>query len=158
VQNASGGAVFLTADPDMALSALLHNLKHSHTLHERNLIIYVTTATQPFVAESERFAITKISDRFNRIDTCFGYMFGYMEEANLPRALAWARKQGRVKFDVMSTSFFLSRRTFRPVKNQGPPGWQEAICIGLAKSAADATDFYRLPIERVIELGQQIRI
>jgi KUP system potassium uptake protein len=71
LQNTSGTAVFLTADPDMAPSALLHNLKHNHVLHERNLIIYVTTATQPFVAESERIAITKISDRFIRIDMCF---------------------------------------------------------------------------------------
>jgi KUP system potassium uptake protein len=66
-----------------------------------------------------------------------------MEEANLPRALGLARKQGMVKFDIMSTSFFLSRRTFRPSQNQGLPSWQEPIYIGLAKSAANATDFYR---------------
>jgi KUP system potassium uptake protein len=153
VLNTSGSAIFLTADPDMAPAALLHNLKHNHVLHERNLIIYVTAATRPFVAEAERLTITKLSDRFTRIDM----RFGYMEETNLPRALGLARKQG-VKFDIMSTSFFLSRRTFRPAKDQGLPPWQEAIYIGLTKSAANATDFYRLPIDRVIELGQQIRI
>ncbi|MBN8630346.1 MAG: potassium transporter Kup, partial [Rhodobacterales bacterium] len=73
------------------------------------------------------------------------------------KALAQARKQG-VKFDIMSTSFFLNRRTFKSGKKQGLPLWQERIFLALTRSAADATSFYRLPVNRVIELGQQLVI
>jgi KUP system potassium uptake protein len=148
-----GAAVFLTSDPDIAPAALMHNIKHNHVLHERNMIVCVSMATRPFVPDAERVHITKLSERFSRIDMTFGYM----EETNVPRALALARKMGE-KFDIMSTSFFLNRRTFRPSKTQGLPTWQESLFIALSKGAANATDFYRLPTNRVIELGQQIII
>ncbi len=153
IKDVPGTAVFLTSDPDIAPAALMHNVKHNHVLHERNMIVCVNMATRPFVPDSERVEITKLSDRFTRIDMTFGYM----EETNVPKALALARKQGE-KFDIMSTSFFLNRRTFRTSKTQGLPAWQEALYIALTKSAANATDFYRLPTNRVIELGQQIII
>jgi KUP system potassium uptake protein len=153
IKDVPGTAVFLTSDPDIAPAALMHNIKHNHVLHERNMIVYVIAATRPFVPDSERVQITKLSDRFTRIDMTFGYM----EETNVPKALALARKQGE-KFDIMSTSFFLNRRTFRTSKTQGLPAWQESLYIGMTKSAANATDFYRLPTNRVIELGQQIII
>jgi KUP system potassium uptake protein len=148
-----GTAVFLTSDPDVAPDALMHNLKHNHVLHERNIIVCVSVATKPYIADGARLTITTLSDRFTRVDMCFGYM----EETNLPRALALARRQG-VKFDIMSTSFFLSRRSFRKSKTKGLPTWQESLFIGMTRSAATATDFYRLPTNRVIELGQQIII
>jgi KUP system potassium uptake protein len=153
IRDVPGTAVFLTSDPDIAPAALMHNIKHNHVLHERNMIVCVSLATRPFVPDGERVAVTKLSDRFSRIDLTFGYM----EETNVPKALALARKQGE-KFDIMSTSFFLNRRTFRTSKTQGLPTWQEALYITLTKSAANATDFYRLPTNRVIELGQQIII
>jgi KUP system potassium uptake protein len=153
LQDVPGTAVFLTSDPDIAPGALMHNIKHNHVLHERNMIVCVNMATRPFVPDGERVAVTKLSDRFSRIDMTFGYM----EETNVPKALALARKQGE-KFDIMSTSFFLNRRTFRTSKTQGLPTWQEALFITMSKSAANATDFYRLPTNRVIELGQQIII
>ena len=115
-----GTAVYMTGDPEVVPMALLHNIKHNHVLHERNIIVCVSVATRPFVPDAERIRITKLSDRFSRVDMCFGYM----EETNVPRALALARKQGE-KFDIMSTSFFLNRRTFRPSKHQGLPSWQE---------------------------------
>ena len=80
--------------------------------------------------------------------------FGYMEEPNVPRALALARKDG-IKFEIMSTSFFLSRRTFRASRSAGLPLWQDYLYIAMAKSAADVSSFYRLPTNRVLELGQQ---
>ncbi|TNC75034.1 potassium transporter Kup [Rubellimicrobium roseum] len=153
LQEVPGTAVFLTSDPDIAPAALMHNIKHNHVLHERNIIVYVQAATKPFVPDGDRIKIIKLSDRFTRVDMTFGYM----EETNVPRALALARKQGE-KFDIMSTSFFLNRRTFRTSKTQGLPGWQESLYIAMSKSAANATDFYRLPTNRVIELGQQIII
>ncbi|WP_368373080.1 potassium transporter Kup [Rubellimicrobium arenae] len=148
-----GTAVFLTSDPDIAPAALMHNIKHNHVLHERNIIVCVSVATRPFMPDGDRIKIAKLSDRFTRIDMCFGYM----EETNVPKALALARKQGE-KFDIMSTSFFLNRRTFRTSKTQGLPTWQESLFITMTKSAANATDFYRIPTNRVIELGQQIII
>ena len=154
LKDVPGTAVFLTSDPDIAPAALMHNIKHNHVLHERNMIVSVTVATRPFVPDSERVTITRLSDRFTRIDVCYGYM----EETNVPRALALARKQGE-KFDIMSTSFFLNRRSFRALQDQGPADLAgERSTSRMTKSAADATDFYRLPTNRVIELGQQLVI
>ena len=148
-----GTAVFLTSDPDNAPAALMHNLKHNQVLHERNMIVRVNVATRPYVANADRISIQKVSERFTRIDL----EFGYMEEPNVPKALALARKMGE-KFDIMSTSFFLNRRSFRSAKTQGLPMWQEKLFVAMTKSAADATSFYRLPTNRVIELGQQLNI
>lgn len=148
-----GTAVFLTSDPDNAPAALMHNLKHNQVLHEHNMIVRVNVATRPYVANADRITIQKINDRFTRIDL----EFGYMEEPNVPKALALARKMGE-KFDIMSTSFFLNRRSFRSAKTQGLPIWQEKLFVAMTKSAADATSFYRLPTNRVIELGQQLSI
>ncbi|WP_240769126.1 potassium transporter Kup [Paracoccus liaowanqingii] len=148
-----GTAVFLSADPDIAPGALLHNIKHNHVLHETNVIICVAVATRPYVSNTGRNTITQLANGFIRIDM----RFGYMEETNLPKALALARRQG-VKFDIMTTSFFLSRRSFRRSKSRGLPAWQETLFISLAKSAASATDFYHLPSSRVIVLGQQMII
>ena len=148
-----GTAVFLTSDPDNAPAALMHNLKHNQVLHEHNMIVRVNVATRPYVANADRISVHKINDRFTRIEL----EFGYMEEPNVPKALALARKMGE-KFDIMSTSFFLNRRSFRSAKTQGLPVWQEKLFVAMTKSAADATSFYRLPTNRVIELGQQLSI
>ena len=148
-----GTAVFLTSDPDNAPAALMHNLKHNQVLHEHNMIVRVNVATRPYVANADRISIHKINDRFTRIEL----EFGYMEEPNVPKALALARKMGE-KFDIMSTSFFLNRRSYRSSKAQGLPLWQEKLFVAMTKSAADATSFYRLPTNRVIELGQQLSI
>jgi KUP system potassium uptake protein len=148
-----GTAVFLTSDPEVAPAALMHNIKHNHVLHAQNMIVTVTVATVPFISDADRVTIEALSDRFQKIDLAFGYM----EQPNVPRALAMARKQG-LKFDIMSTSFFLNRRTFRSDPTQGLPRWQEKLFVGLAKSAADVTGFYRLPTNRVVEMGQQLVI
>lgn len=151
--NASGTAVFLTAEPDIAPAALLHNLKHNQVLHENNIIVCVTMATRPYVPDADRVTVTPLSERFTRVDICFGYM----EETNLPRALALAKKKG-IKFEIMATSFFLTQRFLRRIKGKGLPTWQETLFISLSKSAANATDFYHLPSSRVIVLGQQLQI
>ena len=153
LKEVSGTAVFLTADPEVAPAALLHNLKHNQVLHAQNLIVGVTMANSPYVEEEDRVVITPINDRFTRINL----VFGYMEETNVPKALALARRAG-IKYDIMATSFFLNRRSFKSGKKQGLPVWQEKIFLALTRSAADATSFYRLPANRVIELGQQMVI
>ena len=148
-----GTAVFLTSDPEIAPSALMHNLKHNHVLHAQNFIVTVETAPTPKVVDSERLEIEKLNDRFTRVRLTFGYM----EEPNVPKALALARKRG-AKFDIMTTSFFLNRRSFRPSRQQGLPVWQERIFLSMTKSASNATDFYSLPSNRVVEMGQQLAI
>jgi KUP system potassium uptake protein len=149
----SGTAVFLTSDPEFAPTALLHNLKHNKVLHERNVIVTIITADTPRVAESARVKITKVSERFS----CIALTFGYMESPNVPRALAIARKLGW-KFDIMSTSFFLSRRALKPDAKSGMPHWQDHLFIGLARSASDATDFFQIPTGRVVEVGTQVTV
>jgi KUP system potassium uptake protein len=83
--------------------------------------------------------------------------FGYMESPNVPKALALARKHGW-PFDIMSTSFFLSRRALKPATHSGMPRWQDRLFIGLAKSASDATDFFHIPTGRVVEVGTQVAV
>jgi KUP system potassium uptake protein len=145
--------VFLTQDPDTAPSALLHNLKHNRVLHSQNFIVTVGVATTPKVNDENRITIERLSVNFVRVRL----MFGYMETPNVPRALALARRRGE-KFDIMTTSFFLNRRTFRSARNHGLPFWQERVFISMTKSASDATAFYCLPSNRVVELGQQLAI
>ena len=94
-----------------------------------------------------------VSDRFSRV----ALKFGFMEQPNVPRALAIARKLGWT-FDIMSTSFFLSRRSLRPAAHSGMPRWQDRLFIGLARSASDATDFFQIPTGRVVEVGTQVTV
>ena len=148
-----GTAVFLTQDPSIAPSALLHNLKHNRVLHSQNFIVTVAVAPTPTVSDANRISIERLSENFLRVIL----NFGYMETPNVPRALSLARKRGE-KFDIMTTSFFLNRRSFRSARHQGLPFWQERIFIALSKSAADATQFYCLPSNRVVEMGQQMAI
>ena len=145
-----GTAVFLTSDPEFAPTALLHNLKHNKVLHEHNVILTIVTADTPRVPEEERVKITPVSQHFTRV----ALKFGYMEKPNVPKALAIARKHGW-QFDIMSTSFFLSRRALKPAAHSGMPRWQDRLFIGLARSS-DATDFFQIPTGRVVEVGTQV--
>jgi KUP system potassium uptake protein len=148
-----GTAVFLTSDPTSAPTALMHSLKHYKVLHEKNVILTVETADTPKVKPDERVQIEQIGDHFS----CVTLHFGYMETPNVPKALAIARKLGW-QFDIMSTSFFLSRRALRPAANSGMPRWQDRMFIQLARSANDATDYFQIPTGRVVEIGTQVTI
>jgi KUP system potassium uptake protein len=148
-----GTAVFLTSDPDFAPTALLHNLKHNKILHEHNVILTIITADTPRVPDQERVRMTKVSPHFSKV----ALRFGYMETPNVPKALVVARKHGW-HFDIMSTSFFLSRRALKPAARSGMPRWQDRLFIGLARSASDATDFFQIPTGRVVEVGTQVTV
>jgi KUP system potassium uptake protein len=148
-----GTAIFLTSDPDIAPVALMHNLKHNKVLHEKNIILTVRTADRPRVPEAERIAIEPISDDFKKLTLSYGFM----EQPNVPKALALCRKQG-LKFDIMSTSFFLGRRSVIPSAAAGMPLWQDRIFIFLMRNAANPTDFFRIPPGRVVELGTQVSV
>ncbi|HKA74376.1 MAG TPA: potassium transporter Kup [Xanthobacteraceae bacterium] len=148
-----GTAVFLTSVPEFAPTALLHNLKHNKVLHENNVILTIVTADTPRVSDEDRVEMRQISPRFSMVSL----HFGYMETPNVPKALAIARKHGW-QFDIMSTSFFLSRRSLKPAAHSGMPRWQDRLFIGLAKSASDATDFFQIPTGRVVEVGTQVTV
>jgi KUP system potassium uptake protein len=148
-----GTAVFLTSDPASAPTALMHNLKHNKVLHEHNVILTIVTTDTPRVPDEERVTMTPVSPHFSRI----ALKFGYMESPNVPKALAVARKLGW-SFDIMSTSFFLSRRALKPSAHSGMPRWQDRLFIGMAKSASDATDFFQIPTGRVVEVGTQVTV
>ncbi len=152
-QLVSGTAIFLTSDPLSAPTALMHSLKHYKVLHEQNVILSVVTAPRPRVPDSERVKMETINELFMRVTLTFGYM----EQPNIPRALASCRKQGW-KFDIMTTSFFLSRRSLKASPNSGMPRWQDRLFIGLARSAADATEYFQIPTGRVVEIGTQVAI
>ncbi|TIT04413.1 potassium transporter Kup [Mesorhizobium sp.] len=149
----SGTAVFLTSDPASAPTALMHSLKHYKVLHEQNVILSVVTAQQPVVPDSDRVKMETVNELFMRVTLTFGYM----EQPNIPRALAICRKQGW-KFDIMTTSFFLSRRSLKASPNSGMPVWQDKLFIGLARTAADATEYFQIPTGRVVEIGTQVAI
>jgi KUP system potassium uptake protein len=148
-----GTAVFLTSDPDTSPAALLHNLKHNKVLHEKNVILTVRTLDIPRVEDEDRVRVEHLGDSFWKVEMTYGYV----ETPNIPRALAILRKQG-FKFDIMATSFFLSRRSIRPAAQSGMPLWQDKLFIGLSKSASDATDFFQIPTGRVVEVGTQVTV
>lgn len=148
-----GTAVFLTSDPAFVPTALLHNLKHNKVLHEHNVVLTIETAHTPRVDLSERFRMEKISEKFSKVRL----RFGFMEQPNVPKALAIARKQGW-QFDIMSTSFFVSRRSLKASAQSGMPLWQDHLFIALSRSANDATDYFQIPTGRVVEVGTQVTI
>jgi KUP system potassium uptake protein len=148
-----GTAVFLTSDPEFAPTALLHSLKHYKVLHEKNVILTIETADTPRVDPAERVRIEPIGETFSRVVL----KFGFMETPNVPKALAIARKLGW-QFDIMSTSFFLSRRALKPAAQSGMPRWQDRLFIGLTRAANDATDYFQIPTGRVVEVGTQVTI
>ena len=148
-----GTAVFLTSDIEGAPTALLHSLKHYKVLHEKNVILTVLTSDKPRVPDDEKIRIDAYNDMFYRVVMTFGYM----ETPNIPKALALARKLGW-KFDIMSTSFFLSRRSLKASPKGGMPLFLDRVFIGLARNATDATEYFHIPTGRVVEIGTQVVI
>ena len=148
-----GTAVFLTSDPTSAPTALMHSLKHYKVLHEKNVILTIQTADTPRVNAAERVRIEPVGETFLRVNL----RFGFMETPNVPKALAIARKLGW-QFDIMSTSFFLSRRTLKPAPHSGMPRWQDRLFIALTRVANDATDYFQIPTGRVVEVGTQVTV
>ena len=148
-----GTAIFLTGDPEGAPTALLHNLKHNKIIHERNIILNIRTEQTPRVSGDDRVQIEELSPTFARVIMTFGYM----ETPNILKGIAACRRKG-LAFDIMSTSFFLSRRALKASPHSGMPVWQDKLFIALAGSADSATDYFHIPAERVVEIGAQVTI
>jgi KUP system potassium uptake protein len=149
----NGTAVFLTATPNAAPSSLLHNLKHNHMLHERNILLTIKTADVPHVPNSERVKIESLSDMFIGVTLTYGFM----ETPSVEKGLQLCRRHG-LNVDPAATSFFLSRRTLRRASRSLMRRWQEKLFIWLAGSAEDATTYFQIPSDRVVELGTQIAV
>ncbi|MEF3365260.1 potassium transporter Kup [Methylocystis sp. 9N] len=148
-----GTAIFLTSDPAVAPQALMHNLKHNKVLHERVLVMCVKTEDRPRVAPQNRFEIERLADDFHRATL----HYGFMESPRVPAALAAMRKTG-FKYDIMTTSFFLGRRSIKESPSSEMPVWQDKLYVALTHQAANATDFFSIPTDRVVELGAQVTI
>jgi len=149
-----GTAVFLTAEPDTAPTALLHNLKHNKVIHENNVVLTVKTANVPYVPEDMKVIYEEISPHFDRLTL----KYGFMETPNVTYGLTLAKKKAGLSFEVMQTSFFLSRRTLLADGKHGMPLWQDHLFIFLNRNATNATEFFRIPTSRVVELGTQLTI
>ena len=148
-----GTSIFLTSDPDIAPAALMHNLKHNQVLHEQIILLTVKTLNTPRARESERVRVEDFLPDVKRVTLTFGFM----ETPNVVKALTEARKHG-LKFDIMKTSFFLSRRSVVPSEQSGMPLWQDHLFIFLARNATNATDFFHIPSGRAVELGNQVMV
>lgn len=150
----TGTAVFLSASSDKIPTALLHNLKHNKVLHERVLILTVLVEEEPNVEPSERIEVHDEGDGFYRVIL----HYGFMEEVDIPRDLAAIKSIGE-PFNMMTTSFFLGRQKL--IASRERPGmalWRERLFAWMSKSSESAMEFFRLPTNRVIELGSQLHI
>ncbi len=145
---AEGTAIFLTSDPLNAPETMIQNLKHNQVLHEQNIILTIEIGEVPRVPIEQRVEVEVLCSRITRIII----HFGFMETPNVPAALYRARALGH-DVDVERASFFLGHRKIIPDSRYGLPGWQDNIYIAMAKSAVDATDFFRIPPAQVVEIG-----
>ncbi|WP_062014838.1 potassium transporter Kup [Aureimonas sp. AU4] len=154
VTRVAGTAMYLTSTPETVPSALLHNLKHNRVLHEKNVIVTIRTADIPYVPPAEQIEFTKLAPGFARIEL----HYGFLDEPNLIQALIRLREQG-VKFDVMSTTFFVGRRRIKSATTRSEmPRWQSQLFIKMARHSYDAIDYYRIPANRVVELGTYVTL
>lgn len=149
-----GTAVFLTADAMVVPHALMHNLKHNKVLHERNVFLTVETLPIPYAPSDKRLKIESIGDEFYRV-----YIrFGFMETPDVPLALMRSCDSGGIYFDPMDTTFFASRETIVASANRGMPIWRDKLFAVMHRNAAPATGFFRIPGNRLVELGAQVEI
>jgi len=152
-QRVPGTAVFLTAGREGVPHAMLHNLSHNKVLHERVVLLTVTTEDVPYVRAANRIGIADMGEGFYRMSV----RYGFKDEPDLPNALQLPNELG-LEFSLMETSFFLSRQTIVPTRAPGMALWREKLFATMSRNAASATEFFRIPTNRVVELGTQIEI
>jgi len=153
VNRVQGTAVFLTSIGEGAPSALLHNLKHNQVLHERNVMLTVIVEDKPYVTTGNRLLIDDLGNNFYRVRV----FYGFMETPDIPAALELCSARG-LAFDMMTTSFFVSRALIVSSPTPGMVKWREHLFMALSKNAVNAADFFRIPANRVIEMGTRIEI
>ena len=147
-----GLAVFLTGNPDYVPTSLLHNLKHNKVLHERVLFVTVQTVDEPEVSADRRTDVAELAPGIHRVVL----RYGFMESPNIPRALE--DLDGEIGFDPMQASYFLGREVLVPAMAPKMPWWRLWLFLVLARNAVPATEFFRIPSDRVVELGVRVAI
>ena len=148
-----GTAVFLTSTADRVPHALLHNLKHNKVLHERVVFLTILTKDIPYVAERDRTEITPLGCEFYRMTA----KYGFKDEPDVPELLEDCGRNGFV-FDMMETSFFVSRETLIATVSPGMALWREKLFVSMSKNATKASEFFHVPTNRVVELGTQVEL
>ncbi len=148
-----GMAIFLTGNPDYVPTSLLHNLKHNKVLHERVLFVTVQNVDEPEVASDRRMEVAELAPGIHRVII----RYGFMESPNIPRELEGLNQLG-VAFDVMQASYFLGREVLVPATVPKMPWWRHALFLVMARNAVPATEFFRIPSDRVVELGVRVAI
>jgi KUP system potassium uptake protein len=149
----AGTAVFMSNDPYTIPPALLHNIDHNKILHETVIFVSVIVEDIPRVPATERIEMTNLGDGFLQIIL----YYGFMDQIHLPRALTLARMEG-LAFDALEISYFLGREHVLATNRPGMALWREHLFAFLSRNSRPATDFFRLPPDRVVEMGAQIEI
>ncbi|MGZ3198594.1 MAG: potassium transporter Kup [Croceibacterium sp.] len=149
-----GTAIFMNSGADGTPSALLHNIKHNKVLHDRVVVLTVSIADVPYVDEGDRTEVTSLGDGFYRVVV----RYGFMEETDVPAALKRLDNMCGGPFEIMQTSFFLSRQTLLTAEKPGMAVWREKLFAWMMRNAATPMEFFRLPTNRVVELGSQVEI
>jgi KUP system potassium uptake protein len=148
-----GTAVFLASTEGRVPAALLHNLKHNKVLHERVILLTLKTRDVPVVPAAERLAIRELGCDFLQIEA----FYGFMQDQDIPTLLEECGRRG-VRFDMMDTSFFVSRETLIPSVAPGMALWREKLFVSMSKNATKAIEYFNIPTNRVVELGTQIEL
>ncbi|HEX5753158.1 MAG TPA: potassium transporter Kup [Archangium sp.] len=148
-----GTAIFMTGNPEGTPPALLHNLKHNKVLHEQVMLLTIASEEVPHVPPEDRVEVIKLEEGFVRVIA----RYGFMENPSIPDILKRAREKG-LQFNLMGTSFFLGRETLIPSKKPGMAMWREALFSWMSRNARSATAYFRIPPNRVVELGAQVEL
>ena len=152
-ERVSGTAVFMSSNPAVVPTAFLHNLKHNHVVHERVVLMKVNFEDVPRATDAQRIEVEKLGKGFHQVIV----HYGFMERPDIPRALELCRQFG-LSFDLMQTTFFLGRETLIPARRSELRRWQAALFIAMQATALSATRFFRIPANRVVEMGTQVEI
>jgi KUP system potassium uptake protein len=149
----SGTAVFMTAQPTGTPPALAHNLQYNKVLHRHVVVLTVTTAQTPHVAETDRVSVAALGHGVFNVRV----QYGFMEDPDVPAALLQAREQ-RLEVDLDDTTYFLGRETILVTRKEGMALWREKLFVLMARNAVRPISYFRLPPERVVELGVQVEM
>jgi KUP system potassium uptake protein len=148
-----GTAVFLTSDPEGVPNTLLHNLRHNKVVHERIVLLTVVTEEIPRVPDKERIEIQDLGHNFHRVIA----HYGFAEDPKIPHILELCARE-ELEFNLLDTTFFLGRETLIPTPRPGMAMWREVLFVTMSRNAARAMDFFRIPHNRVVEMGTQVEL
>ena len=156
LKRVEGTAIYMAREPERTPRALLQNLRHNKVLHNHNILLSVTVSSEPFIPQQNRTLITRLNDDFTQMIL----RYGFMEMPDVQSELMRIHKSADcpLQFDWEDTTIFVSRRTLRSHPSYGLPAWQDWLYIWMHKNSAEPTDYYRLPVSRVVEIGHPVLV